>query len=111
MVIPTEDQEQAAFVQWLRLKGYKHFRVPNETYTNSWRQKAKNKALGVVSGVPDLFVLVNGQMVAVEMKRRKGGVVSASQMEWLKALEEVGIAGRVCKGAEEAIEFVTERSK
>ena len=30
---PTEDQEQEAFVQWLRLKGYPHFRVPNETYT------------------------------------------------------------------------------
>ena len=28
---PTEDQEQEAFVQWLRLKGYPHFRVPNET--------------------------------------------------------------------------------
>lgn len=55
---PTEDQEQEAFVQWLRLKGYPHFRVPNETYTKSWSQKAKNKKLGVSSGVPDLFVAV-----------------------------------------------------
>lgn len=55
---PTEDQEQEAFVQWLRLKGYPHFRVPNETYTRSWSQKAKNKKLGVSSGVPDLAVVV-----------------------------------------------------
>lgn len=54
----TEDQEQEAFVQWLRLKGYSHFRVPNETYTKSWSQKAKNKKLGVSSGVPDLAVVV-----------------------------------------------------
>ena len=57
---PTEDQEQEAFVQWLRLKGYPHFRVPNETYTRSWSQKAKNKKLGVSSGVPDLAVVVPG---------------------------------------------------
>lgn len=107
-MLPTEDQEQAAFVQWLRLKGYPHFRVPNETYTKSWKQKAKNKALGVVSGVPDLFVVAGGKLVAVEMKRTKGSVVSASQIEWLKTLENAGIAGRVCKGADEAIKFIEE---
>jgi len=31
--------------QWLRLNNIAHFRVPNETYTKSWSQKAKNKAL------------------------------------------------------------------
>lgn len=50
---PYEDQEQEAFVQWLRLKGYPHFRVPNETYTKSHKQRIKNKKLGVSSGVPD----------------------------------------------------------
>mgnify|MGYP001007545441 FL=1 len=89
---PTEDQEQEAFVQWLRLKGYPHFRVPNETYTKSWNQKAKNKKLGVSSGVPDLAVVVpdvwhvygdnvptntyTGRLVFIEMKRKKGGVTS-----------------------------------
>ncbi len=42
--------EQEAFVQWLRPKGYPHFRVPNETYTKSWSQ-SKNKKLGVSPGV------------------------------------------------------------
>ena len=59
--LPTEAAEQVALVHYLRAKGYRHFRVPNETYTKSWKQKATNKALGVVSGVPDLFVIVGGR--------------------------------------------------
>lgn len=122
---PTEDQEQEAFVQWLRLKGYPHFRVPNETYTRSWSQKAKNKKLGVSSGVPDLFVAVpfppphliiahkdrddevrNKTLVAIEMKRKKGGVTSENQKKWIKTLNEAGIQTVVCKGCDAAIEFI-----
>lgn len=127
---PTEDQEQEAFVQWLRLKGYPHFRVPNETYTRSWSQKAKNKKLGVSSGVPDLFVAVpfppphliiyeedgsesirDKKFVAVEMKRKKGGVTSANQKQWIKTLNEAGIQTVVCKGCDAAIEFIESITK
>ena len=127
---PTEDQEQEAFVQWLRLKGYLHFRVPNETYTKSWSQKAKNKKLGVSSGVPDLFIAVpfppphliiahkdrddevrNKTLVAIEMKRKKGGTTSANQKKWIKTLNEAGIQAVVCKGCDEAIEFIKSITK
>ena len=127
---PTEDQEQEAFVQWLRLKGYPHFRVPNETYTRSWSQKAKNKKLGVSSGVPDLFVAVpfppphliiahkdrddevrNKTLVAIEMKRKKGGTTSANQKKWIKTLNESGVETVVCKGCNEAIEFIESITK
>ena len=127
---PTEDQEQEAFVQWLRLKGYPHFRVPNETYTKSWSQKAKNKKLGVSSGVPDLFVAVpfppphliiahkdrddevrNKTLVAIEMKRKKGGVTSENQKKWIKTLNEAGIQTVVCKGCDAAIEFIESITK
>lgn len=127
---PTEDQEQEAFVQWLRLKGYPHFRVPNETYTRSWSQKAKNKKLGVSSGVPDLFVAVpfppphliiahkdrddevrNKTLVAIEMKRKKGGITSANQKKWIKTLNEAGIQTVVCKGCDAAIEFIESITK
>lgn len=125
---PTEDQEQEVFVQWLRLKGYPHFRVPNETYTRSWSQKAKNKKLGVSSGVPDLAIVVpskwhktademvqfaprhmatfNSRLVFIEMKRKKGGVTSENQKKWIKALNEAGVQTVVCKGCDEAIEFI-----
>lgn len=127
---PTEDQEQEAFVQWLRLKGYPHFRVPNETYTRSWSQKAKNKKLGVSSGVPDLFVAVpfppphliiahkdrddevrNKTLVAIEMKRKKGGTTSANQKKWIKTLNESSVETVVCKGCDEAIEFIESITK
>lgn len=127
---PTEDQEQEAFVQWLRLKGYPHFRVPNETYTRSWSQKAKNKKLGVSSGVPDLFVAVpfppphliiahkdrddevrNKTLVAIEMKRKKGGITSANQKKWIKTLNEAGVQTVVCKGCDAAIEFIESITK
>lgn len=131
---PTEDQEQEAFVQWLRLKGYPHFRVPNETYTRSWSQKAKNKKLGVSSGVPDLAVVVPdvwygygdnvpredlssytntyaNRLVFIEMKRKKGGVTSANQKQWIKTLNEAGIQTVVCKGCDAAIEFIESITK
>ena len=127
---PTEDQEQEAFVQWLRLKGYPHFRVPNETYTKSWSQKAKNKKLGVSSGVPDLFIAVpfppphliiahkdrddevrNKTLVAIEMKRKKGGTTSENQKKWIKTLNEAGVQTVVCKGCDEAIEFIESITK
>ena len=127
---PTEDQEQEAFVQWLRLKGYPHFRVPNETYTRSWSQKAKNKKLGVSSGVPDLFIAVpfppphliiahkdrddevrNKTLVAIEMKRKKGGVTSENQKKWIKTLNEAGVQTVVCKGCDAAIEFIESITK
>lgn len=131
---PTEDQEQEAFVQYLRLKGYPHFRVPNETYTRSWSQKAKNKKLGVSSGVPDLAVVVQdvwygygdnvpredlsshtntyaNRLVFIEMKRKKGGVTSANQKKWIKTLNEAGVQTVVCKGCDEAIEFIESITK
>lgn len=105
--LPSEAQEQAALVQWLRLKGYKHFRVPNETYTKSWKQKAVNKALGVVPGVPDIFVVTPTGLVAIEMKRLKGSTTSEAQKEWIATLNALpGIRAAVCKGADAAIKFI-----
>jgi len=95
-----------AVVQYLRLKGYKFFRVPNETYTKSWKQKNMNKALGVSAGVPDLFVVTPHGLKGVEMKRLKGSVTSPQQVEWLETLNEAGVVSKVCKGAEEAIAFI-----
>jgi hypothetical protein len=106
--VPTEAVEQRLFVQYLRLKGYKHFRVPSETFTKSWNQKRVNRDLGVVKGVPDLFVIVKNRLIAVEMKRTKGSVTSPEQVEWIKALNDAGVIARICKGVEEAIKFVEE---
>lgn len=108
MPCPTEAQEQKAFVHWLRLAGIKHFRVPNETFTRSWKQKATNKALGVSPGTPDMFVLTDTGLIAIEMKRVRGSVTSPEQKEWIAALNEAGTPAYICKGADEAMARVLE---
>lgn len=105
-LVPTEYEEQVALVQYLNFKSIPHFRVPNETYTNSWNQKRINKALGVQAGIPDLFVVSNGKLMAVELKRKKGGTVSEPQKMWIKILNEAGVPAKVCRGCDEAIEFI-----
>ena len=57
---------------------------------------------GVV-GEPDAY-----QPIAIEMKRKKGGVVSPEQKQWGEVMSAAGIPFKVCKGCEEAIEFVKE---
>jgi Holliday junction resolvase len=110
-VIPTEYQEQVNLIQYLELKGYPYFRVPNETHTHSWNQKRINRALGVKSGVPDLFVIVNNRLIAIEMKRQKGSKTTPEQIEWIKRLNDCAVPARICRGAGPAIEFVEEMSE
>lgn len=105
---PTEHTEQVIFVNWLKASKIPHFRVPNETYTKSWSQKAKNKALGVSAGVPDLFVALKGiGLIGIEMKRLKGSVTSQAQKDWQAILNDCpGVAVHICKGADAAIAVI-----
>lgn len=94
------------FVEWLEAKGYKYTSVPNNTFTKSWKQKARNDLLGLRSGFPDLVVIAEGHFIAIEMKKRKGGRATPNQLSWVKALTEAGIPAKVCNGCDEAIAFV-----
>jgi hypothetical protein len=105
---PLEFEEQVALVQYLELKGYKFTAIPNSTYTKSIQQKMKNKRSGLRPGLPDLLVVVpNIGLVFIELKRVKGGVVSQAQKDWIAALNSCpGVEAVVCKGAQEAIDFL-----
>lgn len=106
--IPLEYDECLVFVQWLELKKLRFTHVPQETFTKSWGIKMKNKRMGVKSGIPDYIVITPKGLVFVEMKRLSGGVVSETQKEWITALNECkGVQAGVCKGASEAIAFVS----
>lgn len=115
--VPLEDEEQITFVQWLELVGLRFTSIPNSTFTKSWSQKTKNHYTGLRSGFPDLVVLVPphrakdglGHMLCIEMKRRKGGTVSAVQKDWIAAinsLSSASVEAVVCKGSGEAIDHV-----
>jgi len=118
---PTEAQEQETFVEWLELKGYKFTAIPNSTYTTSWKQKIKNKRVGLRAGLPDLLVIVpnenkkpNSILVFVEMKRKgaKVSAVSDEQGRWLSALNWCeGVTAEWCAGVDQAIKFIESISK
>lgn len=103
--VMSEDMEQALFIQWMRRVHPQHrvFAIPN----GGWRSKAsvmKLKATGVTAGVPDL--MIPSLHAFIEMKRTKGSQISVEQTDWLHYLQDVGYHATVCKGKDEAIDFV-----
>lgn len=118
-VVPLEEEEQIAFVQWCRLNNIICHHSGNEVGGSTGAMKAravKMKKMGTSKGFPDLlvFIPVYGatgeadcyQMCAIEMKRKHGGRVTQEQKEWLEILQASGALSAVCKGADEAINFV-----
>lgn len=99
--IPTEHEEQRAFVEWFRksFSGVRIFAIPNGG-ARFKVEAARLKVEGVSPGVPDLFVPEFN--LWIEMKRRKGGAVSAEQKDWHEYLTGIQHNVRVCKGADEA---------
>lgn len=106
--IPYEEQEQKAFVKWLRVQRIRHIHVANERMA-SVQYKKKLKALGTYAGFPDLMIFLPHRILYVEMKRadKKVSKVSREQKEWIEFLNmfDEGSA-RVCYGSGEAINFV-----
>ena len=118
--VPLEQDEQMAFVQWCRLQDIRVHHSGNEIGGSTSAMKAravKMKKMGTSKGFPDLlvFIPVYGitgkidcyQMCAIEMKRRKGSTTTPEQREWLTVLQASGAMSAVCKGADEAIAFVS----
>ena len=99
--IPTEHEEQRELVLWFRhtWPGVRIFAIPNGG-ARSPATAGRLKAEGVSSGVPDLFIPAWG--LWVEMKRTKGGSLSAEQKDWIAYLESVKFCCIVGKGSDDA---------
>lgn len=99
--IPTEHQEQVAFIKWFRQqhRGVRVFAVPNAAM-RSPQLAAYLKAEGLSPGCPDIWI--PEYLMAIEMKRGKGGVLSPEQQEWGAYLRGIGWTWAVCRGFEEA---------
>lgn len=110
----TEEQECFIFVEWLRYNNIKAAHISNESRSSSRAamiRGAKLKRMGQSKGYWDYAVYVpqkdgKTKLIMIEMKRAKGGSVSEEQKEWGKVYESAGIPCKICKGADEAIEFV-----
>ncbi len=98
----TEHQEQVDFVKWFRV-AYPEvliFAIPNGGY-RSRVTASRLKAEGVVKGIPDLYI--PAWNLWVEMKRTKGGSVSADQKSMMEYLTKYCRHQTiVAKGSEDA---------
>lgn len=107
MKYPLEEEEQAAFVEWLEHMNLKFTAIPNSTWTPSFAQKAKNKKVGLRPGFPDLVIITPKGLLFVEMKRKRGSKTYPEQLEWKRKLNELsGVQSEICFGADQAIDFV-----
>ena len=104
---PSETEEQEGFVNWFRAKfpGVLIFAIPNGGHRAISTAK-RLKAEGVVPGIPDLHV--PAWRLWIEMKRVKGGKLSAEQDAMILHLECLGHKVVVGKGAEDASSQIVE---
>lgn len=113
-MIPTENAEQAALFQWAEVASgrYPELKLLH-AIANGGKRDGRTAAVlqrtGVKPGVPDICLPVprgDHHGLYIELKRRKGGALSANQRIWLNALTEQGHMAVCCKGADEAIRTI-----
>lgn len=104
---PQEASEwdiHTSVVQHLRLRGRKDmvwWHTPNEGERGA-SECAYLKALGMLPGVPDLLLVADGKLYALEIKT-KHGHVSADQRAVMDALAAAGAATAVARGIDDAV--------
>ena len=100
----SEDDEQAAVIEFCDLFGIDVIHIPNEG-KRSPATAAKLKRLGLRPGVPDLFFPIpSGEYhgLFIEMKVL-GGRPTPDQKRWIAKLSGKGSRAVVCVGADAAI--------
>lgn len=113
---PTEDEEQIALFTWahhMAVTGkhpelFRLFHVPNGG-SRGPAEAGRFKAMGVKPGVPDVFLDVprgGFHGLRIEMKRRRGGVLSDAQADWIDYYNHIGYRAVVCYGWNEAREAI-----
>lgn len=108
--IPTEHEEQREFVAWFRRQypDVRIFAIPNGG-ARSQREGGRLKLEGVSPGVPDLYI--PQWKVWIEMKRQKGGSLSADQKDWRDYLQTINDTWIVAKGCEDAKRQIIDMQK
>jgi len=101
MKAPLESREQQVLVAWLIREGYFVYSIPNH--------QGMKKHEGAVPGIPDLQIALDGGKVLwIEMKRRKGGVLSPAQIKVHAMLRALGHTVILALGAKDAREQILE---
>lgn len=77
------------------------FHVGNGGYRKP-TEAAILKGLGVVAGVPDVFIVHNGRTFAIELKA-EGGRLTDAQLSTMARLRDAGAIVAVAEGVDEAL--------
>ncbi len=99
-----EAEIQRAVMAHLRCRGVRGafaWHTPNGGYRTP-AEAGILKSLGVVAGVPDVLILHDGQLYALELKAPKGRP-SSSQVRTMLALEAAGATTALAVGLDEAL--------
>ena len=112
-MIPTEEEEQKTVISWCRIQESRWpelqwiHHIPNGG-KRSKAEAAGFQAMGVLAGVPDLFLPVKTKWwpgLYVEMKALDGKV-SKEQEEFMTAVGKQGYCCCTCWGADAAIGLI-----
>jgi hypothetical protein len=120
--LPTEAEEQAVLVDWLRAKRIPHIVSISGAMLggrNKWGAIAALKKTGWRPGAPDVIPLrltpgvcdgtaACGRPVAIELKRQRGGRLSPEQIALHAEMRAEGWVVIVAAGAQEAITALVE---
>jgi len=110
LLCPPEEAEQRTVAAYLDARGdLLWFHPPNESL-RSPRQGRRLQLAGMKRGVQDFLIFTGTQDglvgTAIELKRRRGGMVTPEQKQWRLALAAQGWCAEVCRGADEAIALI-----
>ena len=102
-----EQNLQIACVRWFRYQYPDEIliHIPNGGYRRP-SEAARLKAMGVVPGIPDLFI--PEWRLFIEMKRTKGGKLSDVQKSVIEYLQSVNYCVLLAHGSDEAIKQIKE---
>lgn len=108
----AEDRLQMAVVTLLKRVGKPGlfwFHVPNEG-KRSVVTGSRNKAMGVVRGVPDLVLIWRGRSIGLELKTEKGRITEDQKLVQ-EAWTLAGGLYKVCRGYAEAVIFLADMAQ
>lgn len=108
MIEKSEKQEQAEFLRWFgeMFPEHKILSIPNGRQCKP-KVVIQLKNDGMSPGFPDLEIPFLS--LYIEMKKAKGGRLSADQKMWIDYLRSIGKRAEVAKGAEEAKRIVLDQ--
>lgn len=99
---------QTAVFQHLKQRGVPRsfaFHPINGGIHQKGRRRAINAGQGVVSGVPDVIIVREGQFFALELKKLSGKL-SEAQIQCLEQLEAAGAICHVAYGLNDALRWL-----